>query len=113
MDIRNHVPGVPCLMFWIFFDVNAGASHGKRGMGDCNNILVLSLQFMTREKNAWMSHVMLPGQAPQKSGEKPRYAADNTGRLFNQQMESGSVIGNMEVYLVRTGNILRKEDDTI
>jgi chemotaxis receptor (MCP) glutamine deamidase CheD len=64
-------------------------------------------------KNAWMSHVMLPGQAPQKSGEKPRYAADNTGRLFNQQMESGSVIGNMEVYLVRTGNILRKEDDTI
>jgi len=98
-------------------DVNTGQVVVKRGaamlraiaIGSC----IVAAAYDPRTKNAGMSHIMLPGPAPQGSSEKTKSAFNSIEHLLNQMIESGSVFSDIEVCLVGAGNILRREDDTI
>jgi chemotaxis protein CheD len=99
------------------FDVNTGQVAVTRGtvmlqaiaIGSC----IAVAAYDSKTKNAGMSHIMLAGLAPEGNCEKTRYALNSIEHLFNQMIESGSVVGDIEVCLVGAGNFLRKKDDTI
>jgi chemotaxis protein CheD len=99
------------------FDVNTGQVVVKRAPATLRSIAIGSCiavaAYDPKTKNAGISHVMLPGSAPKESSEKTKHALNGIEHLLNQMIESGSVIGDIEVCLVGAGNILRKEDDTI
>lgn len=99
------------------FDVNTGQVVVTTGAATLQSLAIGSCivvaAYDPRTKNAGMSHIMLPGPAPQSSSEKTRYAFNGIEHLLNQMIKSGSVIGDIEVCLVGAGNILRKEDDNL
>ena len=98
-------------------DVNTGEVAVRRGefilramaIGSC----VVVAAYDSKTKIAGMAHVMLPGQAPEQSSDKTKYAADGIEQMLNQMLDAGSEINDVEVCLVGAGNVLRKEDDTI
>jgi len=79
------------------------------GIGSC---IVVAAYNLSR-KIGGMAHIMLPGNAPQQSLEKAKYAFDGIEQLLNQMFEAGAGTDEIEVCLVGAGNVLQKEDDTI
>ena len=79
------------------------------GIGSC----VVVAAYNLRRKIGGMAHIMLPGNAPQQSLEKTKYAFDGIEQLLNQMFEVGANMDETEVCLVGAGNVLQKEDDTI
>ena len=98
-------------------DVNTGevkiATKGtilrSVAIGSC--IAVAAINF--KRKIGAMAHIMLPGNAPQHSLEKTKYAFDGIEQLLNQMFEVGTSTDDIEVCLVGGGNVLKKEYDTI
>jgi len=98
-------------------DVNTGevkiATEGailrSVAIGSC--VAVAAINF--KRKIGAMAHIMLPGNAPQHSLEKTKYAFDGIEQLLNQMFEAGASTDETEVCLVGGGNVLKKEDDTI
>ena len=98
-------------------DVNTGevkvATEGtilrSVAIGSC--VAVAAINF--KRKIGAMAHIMLPGNAPQHSLEKTKYAFDGIEQLLNQMFETGANTDEIEVCLVGAGNVLKKEDDTI
>ena len=98
-------------------DVNTGevkvATEGtilrSVAIGPC--VAVAAINF--KRKIGAMAHIMLPGNAPQHSLEKTKYAFDGIEQLLNQMFEAGANTDETEVCLVGGGNVLKKEDDTI
>ena len=98
-------------------DVNTGEVAVRRGrfilramaIGSC----VVVTAYDPKTKIAGMAHIMLPGQAPENSSEKTKYAANGIEQMLTQMLESGCKIEDIEVCLIGGGNVLQKEDDTI
>ena len=78
-------------------------------IGSC--VVVAALNF--KRKIGAMAHIMLPGNAPQHTLEKTKYAFDGIEQLLNQMFEAGASADEIEVCLVGAGNVLKKEDDTV
>ncbi len=86
-----------------------GAILRSVAIGSC--VAVAALNF--KRKTGALAHIMLPGNAPQHSLEKTKYAFDGIEQLLNQMFEAGANTDEIEVCLVGGGNVLKKEDDTI
>ena len=98
-------------------DVNTGEVFVGNGtltlralaIGSCIVISVFDL----KTKNAGMAHIMLAGSAPKKTPHNTKYAVNAIESMFKQLCEAGSCFGDLEIFLVGAGNVLRKEDDTV
>jgi len=98
-------------------DVNTGEVKIASGpimlrsvaIGSC--IVVATLD--SEKKVGAMAHIMLPGTAPSNSIDKTKYAADAIDELIGMLNDSEFEQGDIDVFLVGAGNVLRKEDDTI
>jgi chemotaxis protein CheD len=98
-------------------DVNTGEVKAGTGesalrsiaIGSC--VVVAAYDF--KRKIGAMAHVMLPGNAPENSIDKTKYAANAIEELINMITPEDSKQCNIEACLVGAGNVLKKEDDTI
>lgn len=98
-------------------DVNTGKIAVRRGrftlrsmaIGSC----IVVAAFDSKTKNAGMAHIMLPGNSPNQSSEKTKYAADGIEQLLSRMQKSGSNVDDIEICLAGAGNVLQKKDDTI
>ncbi len=78
-------------------------------IGSC----VVVAAYDSKKKIGAMAHIMLPGNAPQHSLEKTKYASDSIEQLLNQMFEVGANANNIKVCLVGAGNVLQDKDDII
>ncbi|MCJ7777534.1 MAG: chemotaxis protein CheD [Sedimentisphaerales bacterium] len=78
-------------------------------IGSCVVVAALNV----KRKIGAMTHIMLPGSAPENAIDKTKYAANVINRLINIIPDAELERGHIEACLVGTGNVLKKKDDTV
>ena len=98
-------------------DVNTGEVKVAFGLSVLRSVAIGScvvVAALDSEKRVGaMTHIMLPGKAPENCLEKTKYATDAIEKLIEGMNQQGCKNENIEVCLVGAGNVLQKEDDTI
>ena len=79
-------------------------------LGSCIAVCVIDVKRL----NACLAHIMLPGKAPANSGKrKNKYSENALDGIFKWAKENKISKGNIKIFIVGGGNVLKREGDNI
>ena len=98
-------------------DVNTGEVKFGRGntvlrslaLGSC----VAVIAYEPVRKIGGIAHIMLPGRAPEHEKKKIKYSENALDELTKKMRLFVSARGNIEVFIIGGGNVLKEKEDNI